>query len=419
MTAEPQSSKHQYHRMKKLFSNIIILTCLLLPFTTYGQGMQTNDDALTKRYPFVKAIFNRIQNNTGLDSFYQKLYQLKNTGTGTVSIVHIGDSHIQADFLSGEVRDGLQEFFGNAGRGLVFPYQVARSNAPDDIRSSSTIAWEYNRVTHPELPGPYGISGFGLRTSNSGANINLFLRAGFSYFNRLKFFIDTSSSWIVKTDSNAVSYELKREEGDTSLYNEVVLERPAFGFSLSSVPSDDTKEFYGVSLENSQPGVLYHMIGVNGARYDQYNSASLLWKQLPALKADLFIISLGTNEAQGSIVQAAFTRELTEFIENLKRASPNAAVLITTAPDSYRRRRFNPSLREVNTALLNFCNNNYIPIWDLYRITNGYGSAYSWAKRGLMSRDRVHFTAEGYRLQGNLLLIALAKGYNGYVNTYK
>lgn len=405
--------------MKKLFSNIIILACFLLPSAIHGQGMQTNDDALAKRYPFVRAIFNRVQNSTGLDSFYQKLYQLKTNGSGTVSIVHIGDSHIQADFLSGEVRDGLQEFFGNAGRGLVFPYQVAKSNAPDDIRSSSSTAWEYNRIAHPELSGPYGISGFGLRTNSSVANINLFLRAGFSYFNRLKFFTDTSNSWIVKTDSNDVSYELKREEGDTSLYSEVVLERPAFGFSLSSLPSDNTKEFYGVSLENSQPGLLYHTIGVNGARYDQYNSASLLWKQLPALKADLYIISLGTNEAQGSIVHAAFARELTEFIGNLKKASPNAAVLITTAPDSYKRRRFNPALREVNTALLNFCNNNYIPIWDLYRITNGYGSAYSWAKRGLMSRDRVHFTAEGYRLQGNLLLIALARGYNSYVNTYR
>ncbi|MBK5269987.1 MAG: hypothetical protein JJE22_03130, partial [Bacteroidia bacterium] len=60
-----------------------------------------------------------------------------------------------------------------------------------------------------------------------------------------------------------------------------------------------------------------------------------------------------------------------------------------------------------------------IPLWDLYRITNGYGSAYSWLKRGLMNNDRVHFTSEGYRLQGNLLFNALAKGYNTYVSTYQ
>jgi lysophospholipase L1-like esterase len=423
--------------MKKTFSNIIGLVCFILPFTVNGQNvfnpdkssllkedsslvMKTNDDALAKKYPFVRAIFNRIQNSSGLDSFYQKLYDINTSGTGKVSIVHIGDSHIQADLLSGVVRNGLQDFFGNAGRGLVFPYQLAQSNAPGDIGSSSNTKWEFNRIAHPERSAPYGISGYGIRTNNSGANISLFLKSGISYFNKLRFFTDTSSAWILKADTNSVSYELRRPENDSLLYREVTLDWPAFGFSLQSDSSDVTREFYGVSLENSRPGVLYHMIGVNGARYDQYNSASLFWKQLPGLEADLYIISLGTNEAQqASIIQSSFAKELEEFIANLKKASPHASILITTAPDSYRRRRLNPVIKQVNTGLVNFCNKNYIPVWDLYSITNGYGSAYSWAKRGLMSRDRVHFTAEGYRLQGNLLLIALAKGYNAYVSTYK
>ena len=420
--------------MKKRHSNIIIaFACLILPAITNGQGtspvndlrfndstsaMRTNDDVLARQYPFVRAIFNRVQNGSDLDHFYEKLYRLKTTGSGTVSIVHIGDSHIQADFLSGVVRAGLQEYFGDAGRGLVFPYQLAKSNAPQDISSSSNTIWQYNRVAHPEIPISPGISGYSIKTNSSGASINLSLRSGFSPFRRLKFFIDSSNAWIVQVDSSAAPYEIKREEGDTSVYHEIELDQNAFGFSLSSLPSDEAKEFYGVSLENSQPGILYHMIGVNGARYDQYNDASLFWKQLPGLKADLFVVSLGTNEAQG-VITSNFTKELADFIERLKKASPGASILITTAPDSYRRRRFNPSLRDLNTSILNYCNKNYIPLWDLYRITNGYGSAVSWARRGLMSRDRVHFTAEGYRLQGNLLLIALAKGYNSYVNSFK
>jgi len=94
-------------------------------------------------------------------------------------------------------------------------------------------------------------------------------------------------------------------------------------------------------------------------------------------------------------------------------------VLITTPPDSYyRRRRSNTALRNLNTSLNNYCTKQNIPIWDLYRINNGYGSAYSWLKRGLMGNDRIHFTAEGYRLQGTLLFNALAKGYNNYVSNY-
>jgi lysophospholipase L1-like esterase len=414
--------------MKNPLVNIIAFLIFILPVIANGQGkliddsitsMKTNDDALARQYPFVRAIFNRVQNSSGLDNFYEKLHQLKTADSGTVSIVHIGDSHIQADFLSGVVRTGLQEFFGDAGRGLVFPYQLAKSNAPQDIASSSNATWQYNRVAHPELPISPGVSGYGIKTNSSGAAINLSLRYGFSSFRKLKFFIDSSNAWVVQVDSGATLHELKWEEGDSPVYKEVDLDQNAYSFSISSLPSDATKEFYGVSLENSQPGVLYHMIGVNGARYDQYNDASLFWKQLPALKADLYIVSLGTNEAQATVISPRFTNELSDFIERLKQASPGASILITTAPDSYRRRRLNPSLQNLNTSILNYCNKNFIPLWDLYRITNGYGSAVSWARRGLMSRDRVHFTAEGYRLQGNLLLIALAKGYNGYMNSFR
>lgn len=401
--------------MQKPLTNIIVCYFFLFPLVAAAQLMPANDTDVSRQYPFVSSVFNRVLNSSGLDSFYQKLYELKLKDSGAVSIVHIGDSHIQADFLSAVVRDGLQEFFGNAGRGLVFPYQLAKSNAPADIASSSNTNWEFNRLAHPEIPIEYGISGFGIRTNNPGAAITISLRNGAS-FNHVKFFTDSSSedSWSLLTNNND---SIPVPKQDSLSYQEISLEEAGSSITLATVPLENTKEFYGVSLENSKPGILYHTIGVNGARYDQYNSADLFWQQVPALKADLFIVSLGTNEAQRAVFsETAFYSELTTFIQKLQQASPGASVLITTAPDSYKGRRFNTVLRQLNASLAGYCNKNYIPFWDLYRITNGYGSAYSWAKRGLMSRDRIHFTSAGYKLQGNLLLNALAKGYNAYIS---
>jgi lysophospholipase L1-like esterase len=212
---------------------------------------------------------------------------------------------------------------------------------------------------------------------------------------------------------------LIKNSNDSLLFTEVILKDPAASFALSSLPSGNTKEFYGVSLENSNAGVLYHSIGVNGTRYDQYNIASLFWKQLAALNADLYIISLGTNEAQRTVLdEAVFQQQLSLFIQKLKIASPDASVLITTAADSYKGRKPNVVLKKVNLSLDNYCSQNHIPFWDLYRITNGSGSAYSWIKRGMMNRDRIHFTADGYRIQGTLLFNALAKGYNSYISIH-
>ncbi|MBK5270999.1 MAG: hypothetical protein JJE22_08300, partial [Bacteroidia bacterium] len=387
-----------------------IIAVQFFSLTVCAQVIPVDDNALAKKYPFVSAIFNRILNNNQLDSFYQKLYDLKKSGSGIVNIVHIGDSHIQADFLSGIVRNNLQQFFGNAGRGLVFPYQLAQSNAPSDITSSSNSLWQFNRVAHPEIPISAGVSGYCIKTNAPGAFIDLSLKSnenGSQTFNRLKFFLDTnsSSSWILQTDSVDAPYLIKNEDGDDPVFKEVALDQSSTGFTLSSIPFDNSSEFYGVSLENSNPGILYHTIGVNGARFDQYNIASLFWQQLGALNADLYIVSLGTNEAQRTdFNDPAFQKQVSLFLQTLKQTSPNAAVLITTAADSYyRRRHSNLALRSLNISLSNYCTKQRIPLWDLYRITNGYGSAYSWLKRGLMNNDRVHFTSEGYRLQGNLL----------------
>ena len=406
--------------IKRFFYTGVLLISLYN--NSQAQSIPITDNSISRNYSFIRTVFNSVLNTSGLDSFYSKLYTLKTTGQGVVSVVHIGDSHIQADFLSGVVRNNLQQFFGNAGRGLVFPYQLALSNAPSDISSSSNTRWQFNRVAHPEIPISYGVSGYGIKTDTEGASLSFSLKPdgnGPQSFNRLKFFLDSNetNSWLLQANNSSTPF-LVQKAGD-SLYAAVALEESTNSFSFSSLPSGNTKQFYGVSLENSSPGILYHAIGVNGARYDQYNIASLFWKQLAGLNADLFIISLGTNEAQGSgFGEAGFQKELSLFIQKIKTVAPKAAVLITTAADSYKKRKFNTVLKQINGSLVNYCDQNNIPSWDLYRITNGYGSSYNWAKKGLMNRDRIHFTAEGYRIQGILLFNALAKGYNSYISNY-
>ncbi|MBL7738405.1 MAG: hypothetical protein JNK14_04245 [Chitinophagaceae bacterium] len=394
---------------------------LLFPVLS-AQTIPITDNNLARSYSFIHPVFNTVQYSSGLDSFYYKLHLLKKNAGDVVSIVHIGDSHIQADFLSGVVREGLQQYFGNAGRGLVFPYQLAQSNAPPDISSSSNTRWQFNRVAHPEIPISYGISGYGIKTNTDGASVSLSLRPdalGSQAFSRLRFFLDSnhSNSWMFRTENMVTPFAVQNDS-TPSLYKEVVLDSSASSFSMTSLPSGNAKELYGVSLENSGPGILYHTIGVNGARYDHYNKAALFWKQLTALNADLFIISLGTNEAQAlSVSENIFRQEIASFIEKLKAVSPGASILIASAADSYKRRRLNLAMKQVNHILAAYCEQNNVPFWDLYRITNGHGSAYNWSRRGLMNRDRIHFTAEGYRVQGLLLFNALAKGYNSFIST--
>lgn len=369
--------------------------------------------------------YNRIENSNHLSPFFKKLKQLEQGNRKTVTIVHIGDSHIQADFLSGTIRTRLQQKFGNAGRGLIFPYQLAQSNTPADISSRSNISWEFNRVAHPEIPLQPGISGFVIKTNALMPSIEIELRSlkndSSVYFNSLQFFIDTSlySSWFVQVAGSESRYALNNNTKDSLLYRMVYLDKPSDRFSLSAIPTSTEKFFYGVSLLKNNPGILYHNLGVNGARYDQFNKADLLFQQLPSLHADLYIISLGTNEAQQSKLDAvAFVKEVGSMIAKLKSISPDACILITSPPDSFKNGRSNPLLPEISYSLTSFCRINDIAFWNLFMATTGTGSCYKWKSANLMAKDGIHFNAEGYKIQGNLLFDNIMKTYLDYLSSY-
>ncbi|AUX17494.1 hypothetical protein [Flavobacterium columnare] len=89
---------------------------------------------------------NRILNENHLKPLFLKLLKLKKDNLKQVSFVHLGDSHIQADMSTKIIRTELQHYFGNAGRGLIFPYQLAKSNAPSDIIFDSNSNWKGSRL---------------------------------------------------------------------------------------------------------------------------------------------------------------------------------------------------------------------------------------------------------------------------------
>ncbi len=114
---------------------------------------------------------NKIVNAEALTEFYQKLAAAKE-GNGSVNILHIGDSHIQAGFLTGTLRRAFQEEYGNAGRGLVFPYRLARTNGHLDVRFTSDVSWNRYRIITNDAPN-VGVSGATIYTNSPFFTVQL------------------------------------------------------------------------------------------------------------------------------------------------------------------------------------------------------------------------------------------------------
>ena len=400
-------------------------TILLFLFISMQTQAQTNLlwTLQAKNFNKNKAIdstLNKLENSTSLLPFLEQLYKIKSVQSlEKAVIVHIGDSHIQADLMTGVTRNEFQLFFGNAGRGLVFPFQVAKSNAPSDIISSSKNNWISSRLTKIDTSITCGIAGFGLQTRDANPQINFDMRR----IHDKKETFQTAAFFHGKGLK-----EVRFEYGESyktlaidsvSEFSSFDFDIPVSNFKLSFTKKDSLAlKFFGTSLtKKDTSGVIYHAIGANGAKFSDFNKTRLFWKQVPKLNANCYIISLGTNEAQDQyLTSEQFLLQVKTSVEKLKVLSPNAAIILVTPPLSYyKQKKPNTVLKMMAETIKKYALENNLAFWDFFTISKGLVGASTWKKTKLLRSDLVHYSQEGYALQGNLLAYAFAKLYNEFV----
>jgi lysophospholipase L1-like esterase len=378
----------------------------------------------TVQHGFIDSDRNAFENAAYLEPLFHKMHLQRTQGGRKINILHIGDSHILGNYLTREVRARLQEAFGDAGRGLIFPYRLADSNGPRDYLVSGEGGWSgsnCNRNQAAEVP--IGAAGFQLETGNPKAELTFRLRDTASsqtdYFTKVTIFHR-------KTDAQydlAVSDEISHQEAQLVIEGDYsrsyYFDRPVGQVTIKAKKTDAKQKrltFDGISLENEYAGVIYHSIGVNGATFEDFSRAKHFAKGVADLYPDVIIFSFGTNEGQGYTTAAAVRRSIQTLVSQIREHSPTSLILLTTPADSYLRGKgFNPYLTEMSEVIRTYARTHGYALWDLYNITGGENSAQSWKSRGLMSGDSVHYSKAGYIVQGKMLYQSFIKGYNQYV----
>jgi lysophospholipase L1-like esterase len=406
---------------------MVLFTCLLS--LNLFAGSEDTIHFSCKKYPFIHADRNELIGARNLDSFFDKLYQQKTQKQSRINILQIGDSHIQADFLSAQVRTDIQNDFGNAGRGIVVPLRVAGTNEPFNYKITSNVVCTSKRCVFVNNPMPIGIGGVTIQSFSDSVyfRIKAYDSPNNNYaFNKITLFYQKDSSFdftIEDTAGTKLGFLNSRMPDEFPYTTSTLLTHPTNDIILRAQKADSTQNnamIYALNLEGTNSGVIYHAIGVNGAEAFQYANASYFAQQTAGIHPDLFVISLGTNEAQ----HRPFDKELTlnridSLIKQLQAANPSTPIILTTPPDSYYHKKYyNTSVGTVHTLLVDYAKQNKLAVWDLYSIAGGLKSCYQWKKYGLMRSDGIHFTRGGYEFQGNLLYEAIIKGYNKYVSSH-
>ncbi|MBN1338482.1 MAG: LysM peptidoglycan-binding domain-containing protein [Bacteroidales bacterium] len=169
---------------------------ILIPLTAFPVEDSIKESIIQHKYEFIEYDSNDLYKPGALKVFFDKLDSLENGSIRKLSILHIGDSHIQADFFTGQIRKAFWKKFGNGGRGLVFPYKIARTNGPSGLDMFSNATWEVKRNVFPEISMRTGISGIGIRTGSRHAILKTGLKPEDSipcYFDRITVFTPGSN----------------------------------------------------------------------------------------------------------------------------------------------------------------------------------------------------------------------------------
>jgi len=385
-------------------------------------------DQDTTGYPFLRQDENDLVNREYLEPLFQKLYRQRTEGGQRITIVHIGDSHILGNFLTHEVRARLQNAFGDAGRGLIFPYKLAGTNGPKDYLVESDVRWSGSNCQRDrDEATPYGLSGFLLETPQPEGQLTFRLRDTSTSETRLF----TKMTIFHRRDDDAFDFlvhdEVTKQDAVLFLQDEFFkayyFDRPVAQASLIYKRRDKQTNgklaIDGVLLENERSGVVYHSIGVNGGKFSDFARARFFARELADLNPDLIILSFGTNEAQGQQTARSLYQQIDGLVSQLRQYAPNAYFLFTTPADSYLKGRgFNPYMNQISEVISQFARDKNYALWDLFQLSGGEKSAQNWKSSGLMSSDSVHYSKSGYAVQGKLFYQSLIRAYNDFVHSH-
>jgi lysophospholipase L1-like esterase len=358
----------------------------------------------------------------GMAPFYRALARTAAKQRGAVTrVLHYGDSLIDQDLITSDLRRSLQKRYGDAGHGFVLAARAWRWYSHPGIvhGGGSEAAWDYFRLVGGRARD--GRLGLGCAAIES--------RGG------------TASTQVTATEAvraSAVEVHYLRApaagrlevhvDGKHVVTLDAASSRPAGGFhrlQLADAPHRfrlvalGRVRVFGIVLERDGPGITWENLALISARFHMLTllDAAHWSEQLQQRRPDLVVLQFGANDSisYGGDLERYGDRVL-QALRTLRRATPRSACLVIgpldraeRGPDGHLRspavvQRVARKQREV--ALAARC-----AFWDAQEAMGGPGAMAEWLRRGLAVRDLVHLSARGSREVAALLERALDEGF--------
>lgn len=358
---------------------------------------------------------------SGMSSFYKSLVQCDSLNR-PVRIAYFGDSFVEGDILTADLREMLQKEFGGCGVG----YLSIAPESPGFRKSVSQFSngWEAHQVIDAEgfiankqsIAQTYAYPN-GYSYTNIRAN-NIFSCA--SKFENSTFYLISDYPVTLNVRKNGGEKETITSKGTgkveaLSIYGDMTQVR------WETYGGNDIL-CHGVAVECNKGIVLdnFAMRSSSGMHLLSLNSDYL--KQLNEVRPyDLIILHYGLNIANKHTMQYdGYVKRMSQIITKLKECFPNTSILITSVGD--REDRINGELHTMPCVLAliqyqqKMAADNEVAFWNLYNGMGGDGSIVRMAEKkpAEAQKDYTHITRKGGKTIAEQYFKAIMAGYEQY-----
>lgn len=362
------------------------------------------------------------------DDIFKSLENAKNE---PVRILHYGDSQIEEDRISGNLRASLQTLFGGYGVGIVpFVQNVATSAIGQSHSAESDIYDRYLVYGTEEMrldSRSYGIMGQAVRINGTNTTSLYPINLKYTYPNTKKFGQITVMVDSIEGELNAiVTYAGRNIEkkcsGSTHFIN---FELPDSA-SRATITLSGKALVYGILVDGNENGVALDNVAMRGCSGTIFTSiaANSMTQYLNRYKVPLIIMQFGGNSVpyiKNEQQMERYCTRLSHQIEYLRRLSPESKILFVGPSDMATRINGKmvtyPHLSGFIDSLREMCNENDVAYWDLYKAMGGENSITNWVNTTppLAASDHIHFTQKGADHASKLLFKAIELAYDFYI----
>jgi lysophospholipase L1-like esterase len=357
----------------------------------------------------------------GMDHFYSVLDSV-NSLNRPVRIAYYGDSYIEGDILTGNLREMFQQKYGGHGVGWVDCgseiVKVRRS-----ITQTYSGITEFKAVEKPFTSSKLGISGRYFEPSE-GSKISTSAAKHYPH----------STSWDTSTlffkTPSSLNISIKTSSGVSSAYASIgknSIQRLKTDGPMSSINYRFTSVgsgtlLYGMALESHQ-GVLLDNFSMRASSgLPLLNIPLSMMQQMNTMRPyDLIILHFGLNEAvngNATMVLRKYMRDMCKVVKHFHEAYPEASILIMGVPDRCQRTEDGiRTLKEVKN-LVNLqqqmaadCNVSFL---NFFEVMGGEGSVKKLVDRNMADKDYTHLSFSGGKFIASKLFPSFVEGLNNY-----